>query len=69
MVTSYLDLSQIYGSTEGIVKKMRLHKNGKLALRAVGGFNNQLGVPPANLDSSICRSSTGKPCLLAGNNK
>ncbi|CAL2041089.1 unnamed protein product [Caenorhabditis brenneri] len=69
MATSYLDLSQIYGNTDGFVSRMRLFKDGKLALRAVGGFNNQMGVPPANLDNSICRSSTGKPCLLAGNNR
>uniref|UniRef100_A0A1I7SY14 peroxidase n=1 Tax=Caenorhabditis tropicalis TaxID=1561998 RepID=A0A1I7SY14_9PELO len=69
MATSYLDLSQIYGNTNEIANRMRLFKNGKIALRSVGGFNNQLGVPPANLDNSVCRSSSGKPCLLAGNNR
>ncbi|KAF1758397.1 hypothetical protein GCK72_014855 [Caenorhabditis remanei] len=69
MATSYLDLSQIYGNTNGFVSRMRLFKDGKLALRAVGGFNNQMGIPPANLDNSVCRSYSGKPCLLAGNNR
>ncbi|CAB3409038.1 unnamed protein product [Caenorhabditis bovis] len=69
MATSYLDLSQIYGNTNKVANKMRLFRDGKLALRTVAGLSNRLGIPPASEDGSICKAYAGKPCLLAGSTR
>ncbi|CAI5448190.1 unnamed protein product [Caenorhabditis angaria] len=69
MATSYLDLSQIYGSNSETSNKMRSFKDGKLALRSISGNIQKFGLPPASQDSGNCKTSAGKPCFFAGSNK
>ncbi|CAD6194592.1 unnamed protein product [Caenorhabditis auriculariae] len=72
LATSYMDLSQLYGTNEA-VRRLRSFKNGRLALRASSGVTDRYGLPPpvpnAEFSAAGCFSSPSKPCFLAGSNR
>ncbi|KAK6036384.1 hypothetical protein COOONC_26111, partial [Cooperia oncophora] len=67
-VSGYLDASQIYGSTQEVVDKMRSFKDGQLNLRILSASHG--GLPEAD-DNEECRnrSPTSQPCFLAGSSR
>ncbi|XGW26160.1 hypothetical protein V3C99_007066 [Haemonchus contortus] len=67
-VSGYLDASQIYGSSQEIVDKMRSFKDGLLNLRILSASHG--GLPQAD-DDEDCKSRTlsSEPCFMAGSSR
>ncbi|PIO67353.1 heme peroxidase, partial [Teladorsagia circumcincta] len=67
-VSGYIDASQIYGSTQEIVDKMRSFKDGLLNLRILSASHG--GLPQDDTDEDCKnRSPTSQPCFLAGSSR
>ncbi|GMR38468.1 hypothetical protein PMAYCL1PPCAC_08663 [Pristionchus mayeri] len=58
----FLDLSQVYGSTDCVAKSLRTLQDGMMKVHTAQGYT----LPPQATNSSNCQSAPTYPCFSAG---